>query len=78
METKRPSEIYREQMNKEATEIMQKLESARDALIEFSDAFVCCDHLDILAKNSLTAAVINVDLTMSLFKRAFEEQDAAN
>ena len=74
MGTKRPSEIYREQMNKEATEIMQKLESARDALIEFSDMFICRDRLEILARRCLTAAVINVELTMDLLKKGLEEK----
>lgn len=74
VETKRPSEIYREQMNKEATEIMQNLENARDALIEFSDMFICRDRLEILARHCLTAAVINVELTMDLLKKGLEEK----
>lgn len=63
-------EILRERTQKRATEVMQKLESARDALCDFSDECVCRDHLDVLALNSLTAAVINVDLAIDIWKRA--------
>lgn len=70
---KSQAEILREYTQKRAMEVMQKLESARDALCEFSDECICRDHMDILAKDSLTAAVINVDLAMSLFDRAVEK-----